>query len=109
MYWLVKKPDTKLYNKLNLTDVWTFQNLKRHKIHNATFPIELPYSILSSFEDAKVIVDPHMGVGTTAKAVIKVNKEDGRDMKYIGFDISKNYVDTANKEIDAMNLEYYWV
>ena len=47
IYWLVKNPKTKLYNKVGLSDVWEFKNMKRHKVHKATFPIDVPKSIIS--------------------------------------------------------------
>ena len=93
IYWLVKKPETKLYNCVGLSDVWEFKNTKRHKIHKATFPIELPKTIISCFAEANVILDPHMGIGTTAKAVMELNNEDGKARQFIGFEIDKLYVD----------------
>lgn len=99
VYWLVKNPKTKLYNSLGLSDVWEFKNSRRHKVHKATFPIELPKSIISCFSDAKVILDPYMGIGTTAKAVIELNKEDGGAREFLGFEIDELYIDEFYKEI----------
>ena len=93
VYWLVKNPKTKLYNSVGLSDVWEFKNMKRHKIHKATFPIDLPKTIISCFEDANIILDPYMGIGTTANAVIELNKIDNKDRKFLGFEIDKTYVD----------------
>ena len=93
VYWLVKNPKTKLHNKVGLSDVWEFKNVKRHKVHKATFPIDMPKAIISCFEDAKLILDPYMGIGTTAKAVLELNKEDGKQRDFIGFEIDKLYID----------------
>jgi site-specific DNA-methyltransferase (adenine-specific) len=100
VYWLVKDKKTKLFNKVGLPDIWEFKNHKRDKIHKATFPIDLPLTIIQCFEDARIICDPYMGRGTTAKAVLELNKEDGNDRKYIGFEISQTYCDYANTYIN---------
>lgn len=100
IYWLVKNPKTKLHNEVGLSDVWTdMKNSKRDELHKATFPIELPLTIIKCFKDAEIILDPYMGIGTTAKAVIKYNKECNDNKKYIGFDISKQYCDRAESDI----------
>lgn len=99
VYWLTKSDKTKLFNELGLSDVWEFKNSKRHKVHKATFPIDLPYSIIKSFKDAKVILDPFMGIGTTAKAVIECNKEDDGQREYIGFEIDNTYISCFEEEI----------
>lgn len=102
IYWLVKNPKTKLFNKVGLSDVWEFKNSKRHKEHKATFPIDLPLSIIQCFEDSDIICDPYMGIGTTAKAVIKLNYQDSKNRKYLGFEIDKKYIDIANKEVEEI-------
>jgi len=99
IYWLVKDKKTKLFNSVGFSDIWEFKNSKRNPLHKATFPIDLPMTILKCFEDAKVICDPYMGIGTTAKAVIQLNKEDIRDRKYLGFEISSAYIDSFNENI----------
>ena len=106
VYWLVKKPTTKLYNSVGYSDVWEdIKNNKRHKIHKATFPIELPQTIIKCFDDAKIVLDPYMGIGTTAKACIKENIENNKDLNYIGFEIDNTYVEIANKEIDELKSQ----
>lgn len=99
VYWLTKSDKTKLFNELGLSDIWEFKNSKRHSIHKATFPIDLPYSIIKSFKDAKVILDPFMGIGTTAKAVIKCNEEDNENREYIGFEIDNTYIDCFEEDV----------
>ena len=99
VYWLVKNPKTKLYNSVGLSDVWKFKNQKRHKIHKATFPIELPKTIISCFDNAELILDPYMGVGTTAKAVIELNKQDNKNRKFIGFEIDELYINDFYESI----------
>lgn len=91
VYWLVKSSKTKLFNSVGFTDIWEFKNSKRHPLHKATFPIDLPLTIIKCFKDADVICDPYMGIGTTAKAVIEINKEDNKNRKYLGFEIDESY------------------
>jgi site-specific DNA-methyltransferase (adenine-specific) len=97
IYWLVKDKNTKLFNAVGLSDVWEFKNSKRHPLHKATFPIELPLTIIQCFENANIICDPYAGIGTTAKAVIEANKIDNKNRQYIGFEIDKEYCDDFYK------------
>lgn len=101
VYWLVKNPKTKLFNSVNMHDVWEFKNSKRHKEHNATFPLDLPLTILQCFDDAKIICDPYTGIGTTQVAVKKLNYENRKERKYIGFEISRQYIDVANLRLES--------
>ena len=97
IYWLVKSPKTKLYNEVGFTDVWdSIKNRKRHKEHNATFPIELPQTIIKCFKDAEIVMDPYNGIGTTFIASLL------EDKKYIGFEISENYCNITNERIKEL-------
>lgn len=92
VYWLTKNTKTKLFNEVGFTDIWDFKNAKRHKLHKATFPIDLPYNIIKCFENAEIILDPYMGIGTTAKAVNRYNEENETNKKYIGFEVDSLYI-----------------
>ena len=62
--------------------------------HPAVFPQSIVRDhILSWSNENDVVLDPFMGSGTTAK----VARALGR--KYIGFEISQEYVDLANKRL----------
>lgn len=62
--------------------------------HPAVFPeILVRDHIVSWSNEGDVVLDPFMGSGTTAK----VARALGR--KYIGFEISQEYVDLANKRL----------
>jgi site-specific DNA-methyltransferase (adenine-specific) len=104
VYWLTKDVKTKLYNSVGLSDIWEFKNSRRDKLHKATFPIDLPLSIIKCFEEAEIILDPYMGIGTTAKAVIECNREDNKSRKYIGFEIDSTYVERATNDINEVLL-----
>ena len=62
--------------------------------HPAVFPQAIVRDhIISWSNEGDVVLDPFMGSGTTAK----VARALGR--KYIGFEISQEYVDLANKRL----------
>jgi site-specific DNA-methyltransferase (adenine-specific) len=63
--------------------------------HPATFPEKLAEDhILSWSNPGDLVLDPFMGSGTTAKMA----KLNGRN--FIGFDVSQEYVDIANKRLE---------
>lgn len=90
--YLIAKPDFCLTSKANAHgDIWEFgQELKNE--HPAPFPVPLIERIISS-TNAKIVLDPFMGSGTTAIAAENL----GRD--YIGIELCKEYVELANKRI----------
>lgn len=90
--YLIAKSKFKLAPKASsLGDIWEFgQELKNP--HPAPFPVSLIERIIGSTE-AKVVLDPFMGSGTTAIAAINL----GRD--YIGIDLSKKYCKMADERI----------
>jgi DNA modification methylase len=54
--------------------------------HSATFPLGLPSWFIKLFSDEEdLVLDPFMGVGTTAIAAIKLNRH------YVGIELSPNY------------------
>jgi DNA modification methylase len=62
--------------------------------HPAIFPEQLAQDhIISWSNEGDLVLDPFMGSGTTAK-MAKLNNRN-----YIGFEISKDYCDIANKRI----------
>lgn len=91
--YLIAKPKFKLAPKANAYgDVWEFKQEMKNE-HPAAFPIELINRIISS-TNAKLILDPFMGSGTTAISALNF----GRD--YIGIDISPKYCKMAKKRIE---------
>jgi site-specific DNA-methyltransferase (adenine-specific) len=79
--------------------IWKFgPEMKMKKIgHPAMFPKELPHRLIKmlSWKNAMVL-DPFCGAGTTCLVAKKLGR------KFIGFEISKEYCEIANKRI---NLE----
>lgn len=75
--------------------IWTMNAESAKRIgHPAPFPEELPYRLIQlySFTD-DIILDPFVGSGTTPVSALKSSR------KYIGYDISQDYIDLANRRI----------
>jgi site-specific DNA-methyltransferase (adenine-specific) len=90
--YLIAKPKFKLVPKANAYgDIWEFTQ-EMNNPHPAAFPVKLINRIISS-TNAKVILDPFMGSGTTAISAIQ------HDRKYIGIDISPTYCKMAEDRI----------
>jgi len=90
--YLIAKPKFKLLEKANAVgDIWEIpQEMKNG--HPAPFPVKLIDRIITA-TNAKIVLDPFMGSGTTAIAAINNNRS------YIGIDISPDYYDMAKKRI----------
>jgi site-specific DNA-methyltransferase (adenine-specific) len=76
------------------SQVWEFNGVQR-KDHPAPFPLELPLRCIegwSFIED--LVLDPFVGIGTTALACKKLNRN------FIGFDISDEYCRIARQSIE---------
>ena len=95
--YLIAKKNFKLAPKANsFGDVWEFGQ-EVNNPHPAPFPVSLIDRIIKS-TNAKIVLDPFMGSGTTAVAS-KINNR-----QYIGIEISKEYVKLAEKRISEILL-----
>jgi site-specific DNA-methyltransferase (adenine-specific) len=100
IYWLYKPDKSKVGKELKsiharMSSIWDIMP-ENNNPHPAPFPLEIPARIIYSiFDDSKekLVIDPYMGSGTVAV----VAKLFGCD--YLGIDISKTYIDMANKRI----------
>jgi modification methylase len=92
--YLIAKKKFKLVSKANACgDVWEFtQDIGNE--HPAPFPVALIERCISA-TDAKIILDPFMGSGTTAIAALNLERN------YIGIDISPEYCKMAEERIKA--------
>jgi modification methylase len=91
---MITKPKFKLAKGANkYGDVWEIKQ-ESNNPHPAPFPEELIDRIVSS-TDAKVIVDPFGGSGTTAVSAKKHQRN------FIIIDNSEPYCDMARKRIDG--------
>ena len=101
VYWLTKSPQTKLFNAINHHDVFDTKDWKpvgTKAEHKRAFPIEMPRDIISCFPNAKVVLDPFMGSGSTGVACVNTNR------KFIGIEMDEKYFNISCKRIkDAIN------
>ena len=93
--------------KKYIQNVWKFpvvmqnqHNKEYNYAHGAMFPIKLPEKCIEiGTKEGDIVLDPFMGSGTTAVSCKKLNR------KFIGFDINKDYVDSANKRLNQEVLK----
>lgn len=96
--YIIAKPKFKLIPKANAYgDVWEFTQEMKNE-HPAAFPVDLIDRIISS-TNAKIILDPFMGSGTTAISAINSKRD------YIGIDISPEYCKMAEKRIKDYEVQ----
>ena len=70
--------------------------------HPALFPEKLAKDHIKSWSNkGDMVLDPFMGGGTTAKMAELLNR------KWIGFEISQEYVDIAYKRVGKLDKRYY--
>jgi len=93
IYWLVKTPITKLDNPLSLLDIWKIIPVGTKFKHTRQFPEKIVTNILNCFPTAKIILDPFLGSGTTARVV--------KDFKcnFIGIEINPDYCKIAEERL----------
>ena len=92
--YLIAKPGFRLMPHANsYGDVWEFPQEMKNK-HPAPFPVALVERIIAS-TDAKIILDPFMGSGTTAVAA----KNLGRD--FVGIEISQEYCEMSRERLSG--------
>lgn len=90
--YLIAKKDFRLAPKANgYGDVWEFTQ-EMNNDHPAAFPIDLIDRIISS-TNAKTVLDPFMGSGTTAISALNHGRQ------YVGIEISPEYCEMAEKRI----------
>jgi len=78
LYWLTKKPETKLFNAINHYDVFDWKEWKpvgTKGNHTRAFPEKMVEDILKCFPNAEVVLDPYMGSGTTGVAAKNLNRD----------------------------------
>lgn len=95
--YMIAKPNFRLAEKANsYGDVWEFSQ-EFDNPHPAPFPVDLIERIICS-TNAKIVLDPFMGSGTTALAA----RNQGRD--FIGIDISPDYCQFARDRLDQQTM-----
>mgnify|MGYP003291192878 CR=1 FL=1 len=103
IYWLAKSPTVQMFNSIGHHDVFDSSEWKpqgtKEKFKRA-FPIKMVTDIISCFPEAKVVLDPYSGSGTTAIGCIKMN------VHYIGFEIDKSTYELSLKRIEEENSQF---
>lgn len=78
-----------------LSDFWYLPTSSGRNGHGAQFPLQLPgRCILLSSNEGDTILDPFAGAGTTLLAAQKLKR------RFIGFDISENYVNLSRLKLN---------
>ena len=79
----------------NVRDVWNIPIRHSSLNHFATFPEDLATRILlAACPERGTVLDPFMGSGTVAIAAVRNHRQ------FIGFDISRDYVEIANERVE---------
>jgi len=75
--------------------IWSFNAESATRVgHPAPFPVELPLRCIKLYTfEGETVLDPFIGSGTTALAALLLNRH------YIGYDVSKEYIELAQKRI----------
>lgn len=78
-------------------NVWfiPYETIQKSRPHPTVFPVKLPEMCLKihDLKKIKLVLDPFMGIGSTAVACKKLNVD------FIGFEIDKFYVDVARERL----------
>ncbi|MEM3737114.1 MAG: site-specific DNA-methyltransferase [Candidatus Bathyarchaeia archaeon] len=77
-----------------------YETIQESRPHPTVFPEKLPELCirLHGFSASSVVLDPFMGIGTTALACIKLN------VNFIGFEIDPSYVKIAKERLAQRKL-----
>lgn len=94
--WKSAKQDLRCRGNTWFIPYKTIRSRERQRPHPASFPPELPEMCikLHGLGRTKLVLDPFMGIGSTAIAAIRLGVD------YIGFEIDENYIRIAEKRIE---------
>jgi site-specific DNA-methyltransferase (adenine-specific) len=86
-----------------VSDVWTDIHRIKHNKYRDGHPCQLPIHLMERIvlmctDEGDTILDPFSGTGTTAIASKRMNR------KYIGFELSQEYVDIAESRLEKENI-----
>jgi DNA modification methylase len=88
------------FDRGTLDNIWRIPSQRSTTQHGATFPTGLVANCLSLYADARVVLDPFMGTGTTLRAA----KNLGR--KAIGIELSEQYCELAVSRLSQEVLPF---
>jgi len=81
---------------------WDIPNVKSHhpektSVHPCQFPVELvDRCVLALTNEGDVVLDPFMGVGSSAVSAIRNNR------MYVGFEFDQQYIDAAYQRLEDL-------
>lgn len=80
----------------------TIQSRDKERPHPATFPVELPMRCikLHGLERAKLVMDPFLGIGSTAIACARL------EVPFIGFEIAPDYYSESCSRLASETAQY---
>ncbi len=88
---------SKIEDGYEKTNLWKI-NPSRSKIHPATFPLELAEKVIKYYSfERDVVLDPFGGIGTTAKAAIKLNR------RFVMSEIEEKYIENMKLWMSSMS------
>lgn len=84
----------------NPSDVWDIPNVKNNHVEKEDHPCQFPVGLIERFvlsmtRENDIVLDPFIGVGTTAVAALLHNR------RAVGAEIEKKYLDIAFKRIKS--------
>jgi len=83
-----------------LSDVWTLPTSSGRDGHGAQFPAALPARCIAlSSDEGDLVLDPFVGAGNSGVAAIALGR------RFIGVDVSKEYLTTAARKIRAAQVD----
>jgi len=82
-----------------LSDVWTLPTSSGRDGHGAQFPLALPGRCIAlSTAEGDCVLDPFVGAGNSGVAALSLRRA------FIGFDVSKEYLETAQKRLETVKF-----
>lgn len=102
IYWLAKDKKTVLYNTINHHDLFNkdeWQPEGTSKEHKRAFPVRFAEDMIICFPQAKIILDPFLGSGTTAIAAHNTGR------RFIGIEKEPKYVEIARKRVEQAQAQ----
>jgi site-specific DNA-methyltransferase (adenine-specific) len=97
-----RKGKAKRINNCGTKSVLNIDN-PRNKVHPTQKPVELMKILIeNSSNENDIVLDPFMGVGSTALAALKSNRQ------FIGFEIDENFYKIAEKRISETTKANQW-
>ena len=88
-------------NDGDFTGMWSGRNTKMRNIHPTVKPTDLmSYLVRLVTPDGGTILDPFNGSGSTGKGAMWENRDRGKDYKYVGIELSEEYLAIAKARIE---------